>query len=152
MEIKIGEKIKKYRKEIGYTQKQLAEKCGLSEISIKKYETGNVTPSYESLNKVCSILNVELKDILSSEMYKASIGTNGEITFIDITPKAITNSIHFYVDSVRKESIEGGLLNHEKEIIFNMMVDMYISFYKNINKTSIHERMELIRDKIKNNL
>ena len=120
MEIKIGEKIKKYRKEKGYTQKQLAEKCGLSEISIKKYETGNVTPSYESLNKVCSILNVELKDILSSEMYKASIGTNGEITFIDITPEAITNSIHFYVDSVRKESIEGGLLNHEKEIIFNM--------------------------------
>ena len=85
-------------------------------------------------------------------MYKASIGTNGEITFIDITPEAITNSIHFYVDSVRKESIEGGLLNHEKEIIFNMMVDMYISFYKNINKTSIHERIELIRDKIKNNL
>lgn len=152
MEIKIGEKIKKYRKEKGYTQKQLAEKCGLSEISIKKYEIGNVTPSYESLNKVCSILNVELKDILSSEMYKASIGTNGEITFIDITPEAITNSIHFYVDSVRRESIEGGLLNHEKEIIFNMMVDMYISFYKNINKTSIHERMELIRDKIKNNL
>ena len=29
MEIKIGEKIKKYRKEKGYTQKQLAEKCGL---------------------------------------------------------------------------------------------------------------------------
>ena len=82
-------------------------------------------------------------------MYKASIGTNGEITFIDITPEAITNSIHFYVDSIRGESIEGGLLNHEKEIIFNMMVDMYISFYKNINKTSINERMELIRDKIK---
>ena len=42
MEIKIGEKIKKYRKEKGYTQKKIAEKCGLSEIYIKKYETGNV--------------------------------------------------------------------------------------------------------------
>ena len=40
----IGENIRYYRKEKGYTQKQLSELSGLALITIQQYESGNVRP------------------------------------------------------------------------------------------------------------
>ena len=39
-----GELIRKYHKMQGLTQSELAEKCGLTDSSIRNYELGNRTP------------------------------------------------------------------------------------------------------------
>ena len=45
----VGEKIRKFRINQGYTQKELAIMSGLSESAIRNYELGNRFPSSEQL-------------------------------------------------------------------------------------------------------
>ncbi len=53
-----GIKIKKLRKEKGYTLRQLAEKTGLSVGFLSKIEHCSSTPSYPALQKICFALDV----------------------------------------------------------------------------------------------
>lgn len=60
----VGDNIKKARKNAGLTQKELAEKCGAAEITIRQYESGKREPRNEQLMKIARLLNVELYDLL----------------------------------------------------------------------------------------
>lgn len=60
----IGEKIRRVRKERGYTQKQLAEKCKMYESQIRKYELGKANPKLETIEKIAVALNVAISDLL----------------------------------------------------------------------------------------
>lgn len=46
------------RKALGLTQTELAEKCGVSRISILRYETGLRTPSVTTAKRLASILGI----------------------------------------------------------------------------------------------
>ena len=70
-----GDLIKKLRKENGFTQQQLAEKSGISEISIRKYETYERTPKLETIKKLSNALNVPLstfvsEDVINKDFYR----------------------------------------------------------------------------------
>lgn len=54
-----GERIKNARKAVGLTQKQLAEMCGIAEITIRQYESDKRIPkSKELTEKIAAALNV----------------------------------------------------------------------------------------------
>jgi len=61
----IGEHIRLIRKTKKLTQKQVAEKCGMADSAIRKYESGTVTPKYETLERIASALEVPVSDILT---------------------------------------------------------------------------------------
>ena len=65
----IGEKIKKYRKEAGLTQKQLAEKINRKEITIRKYESGEREPRISIINDICEALNIPI-DEFGEELFE----------------------------------------------------------------------------------
>ena len=48
----IGEKIKKIRKESGITQKQLAQKLGVSQAAIVQFESEKSNPKIDTLKKI----------------------------------------------------------------------------------------------------
>ena len=48
----VGERIRNARKNAGLTQKQLGEKCGIAEPTIRRYELGKLNPKYETLQKI----------------------------------------------------------------------------------------------------
>lgn len=48
----IGEKIKKARTDAKMTQKELAEKCGMADSAIRKYESGKVVPKLDTIAKL----------------------------------------------------------------------------------------------------
>lgn len=52
----VGEKIKDIRLKHGYTQKELSEMSGVSEISIRKYEKGDRIPKIDKLNLIANAL------------------------------------------------------------------------------------------------
>ena len=54
----VGEKIRKYRIEAGYTQRELARMSRLSESAIRNYELGNRTPSPEQIEKIAASLKI----------------------------------------------------------------------------------------------
>lgn len=59
----VGETIKYWRTEKGITQKKLAEKSGVSEISIRKYEADARTPKIGTLRKIAKALDINASDI-----------------------------------------------------------------------------------------
>lgn len=69
----IGVKIKELRLRNGLTQKQLGEKCGIAEPTIRKYELGKLNPKIETIGKIAAALNVSVADIMGwsqfDEMY-----------------------------------------------------------------------------------
>ncbi len=56
--MKIGERLKKFRTAGGLSQKQLAEKSGMSEPAIRNYELGNRYPSDKQLEKIAGALGI----------------------------------------------------------------------------------------------
>lgn len=60
----IGERIKELRLENNLTQKKLAQMAEISEISIRKYESGDRIPKYDVIEKLSSIFNVQPDYIL----------------------------------------------------------------------------------------
>lgn len=61
----IGLKIKQRRKALNLTQLQLAEKVGLTESSISRYESGKIaTMPTSTVNKICSVLHIEPSELL----------------------------------------------------------------------------------------
>jgi len=63
--LNIGENIKKYRKASRLTQKELAEKIGVSTITIQNYENSRREPSIEKLNKIAKELGINASSLLS---------------------------------------------------------------------------------------
>ena len=63
-----GKKIKKIRLRRGFTQKQLAEKCDLSEPAIRNYELGNRIPSSKQVEKIAEALNVTAAELVVPEL------------------------------------------------------------------------------------
>lgn len=59
----LGENIKHYRKSKGYSQEKLANKTGLSKMSIRRYEAGERQPSIDSLKKIAAALECKISDI-----------------------------------------------------------------------------------------
>ena len=64
---KIGKFIKEKRKEKGLTQVELAEKIGVSNRSISKWENGNCLPDYSIINDLCKTLDITINELLSGE-------------------------------------------------------------------------------------
>ena len=58
MDLTIGEKIKKIRKEKGLTQQELADILGIAKTTVTMYETGNRYPHLGILKKICLIFDI----------------------------------------------------------------------------------------------
>lgn len=65
--MELNEKIKKYRKEAGLSQEDLASKIYVSRTLITKYESGSAFPTQENLEKIAITLNVKVEDLLSDK-------------------------------------------------------------------------------------
>lgn len=59
----VGDNIQRLRKERKLTQASLAKKANISEISIRKYESGDRAPKIETLIKIAEALDCEVSDI-----------------------------------------------------------------------------------------
>ncbi len=62
----IGEKIKYYRINKGFTQRKLADNIEKSIESIKKYEKGSINPPINVLKKIAATLEIEIDDLIST--------------------------------------------------------------------------------------
>ena len=64
---KIGNQIKKIRKEKGLSQAELAEKVGVSDKTISKWETGIALPNLMDVRLLCDALDIRIDNLLSQE-------------------------------------------------------------------------------------
>ena len=59
--------IKSRRKNLDMTQKQLAEKVGVTDVTISRYENGAREPSFTEFIKLCEVLGMKLEDFTGRE-------------------------------------------------------------------------------------
>ena len=65
---KIGKFIASKRKEHGLTQSQLAEKLGITDKAVSKWETGKSLPDLSLFTPLCSLLDITLNELLLGEV------------------------------------------------------------------------------------
>lgn len=64
---KIGKFIAKCRKENGYTQASLAEKLGITDRAVSKWETGKNMPDASIMLELCGLLKINVNELLTGE-------------------------------------------------------------------------------------
>ena len=83
---KIGIYIAGKRKEAGMTQKQLAEKLGMSDKSVSKWERGICLPDVSVYMELCDILGISINEFLAGEDIAAeNVVRQSEENLIEIT-------------------------------------------------------------------
>ena len=66
-QVKIGKFIASCRKEQGMTQAALAEKLGITDRAVSKWETGKSLPDSGIMLELCSFLGINVNELLSGE-------------------------------------------------------------------------------------
>jgi len=59
--------LRRIRKQNNLTQEQLANKSGISRISIVRYESGESEPNLSNITKLCKALSVTVSDLISED-------------------------------------------------------------------------------------
>lgn len=91
--VKIGKYIAGKRKKLGMTQRQLAEKLGMSDKSVSKWERGICLPDVSVYSELCLILCISINEFLAGE----------DIAQENIVQKSEENIIVVAVDSENKQ-------------------------------------------------
>ena len=81
-QVKIGKFIAACRKKANFTQMQLAEKLGITDRAVSKWETGKTLPDSSIMLELCSILGITVNDLLS-----------GEVVSVDNYSKKLENNL-----------------------------------------------------------
>ena len=66
-QIKIGRFIAECRRSVGLTQMQLAEKLGITDKAVSKWERGIAMPDTSIMLELCDILGISVNELLSGE-------------------------------------------------------------------------------------
>ena len=99
----IGENIKIHRKNKGLTQKQLADKIGVSEITVRRYEKNNNIPNVAIIDKFAAALEISVFELLDNNYDKAEYELlNGLSNGCD----NLLNLVSSFEDSAKEESIK----------------------------------------------
>ena len=99
----IGENIKIHRKNKGLTQKQLADKIGVSEITVRRYEKNNNIPNVAIIDKFAAALEISVFELLDNKYDKAEYELlNGLSNGCDNLLNLVSN----FEDSAKEESIK----------------------------------------------
>ena len=73
MGVFFGDRIRNARKAAGLTQRQLADRLGVSNTSISNWEKGLSRPDADMIQKLCSVLHLQANDFYG--MQKAPAGS-----------------------------------------------------------------------------
>ena len=83
---KIGNFIKKIRTEQNLTQKDLADRLGVTYQAVSKWENGKNVPDIAILKKITEEFNVNIDEILNGEKNEKKIENTKENLWIRIIP------------------------------------------------------------------
>lgn len=97
----IGDRIKRARLNSNLTQKQLGDACGMADSAIRKYESGKVTPKFETIKKISVVLGVDPYYIQTGIDFRAAfenVKTVNKSTLIESMIKFLKSNGELYGD------------------------------------------------------
>lgn len=118
--IKIGKYIAGKRKGLGLTQRQLAEKLGMSDKSVSKWERGICLPDVSIYSELCRILGISLNEFFAGE----------DIVHEDLIQKSEENIIGIAAESKRKQNLLKAIICLLLAISILAIIFISISVYR----------------------
>ena len=94
-QVKIGSFIKEIRKEKGLTQEQLAEKLGVSQKSVSRWETGKTMPDYSLLPNICETLEINVAELLGAEKIAGDSVPKKQVTAMAMNMISLVNNKNY---------------------------------------------------------
>lgn len=95
----LGSNIRKIRKEVGWTQADLAEKTGISVPFMTQIELGRKSASLEVVQNIAAALNISYKQLFEENI----AASNQEKTNLSLLEQNITSSV---VKKIHEEFIK----------------------------------------------
>lgn len=83
-QILIGKFIALKRKEKNLTQEQLAEKLGISNKTISKWETGKCMPDYSIVKNLCEELGITIAELMDGKVSENNVSSLREEQILDL--------------------------------------------------------------------
>ena len=77
----IGLAIKSLRKQKGISQKELAERCGISVNALCQIELNNTFPQKSTIHKICQVLEIPVSYLLFFSISEEDIPDDKKMTF-----------------------------------------------------------------------
>ena len=112
--------IAKKRKEKNLTQEQLAERLGVSNKTVSKWENGKCMPDYTVVESLCKELNITLSELLAGKETDA----NGEKLYTEDQVKLLLHQTE-QIKNEKKKNITTGV---QTGITFGTALAMIISY------------------------
>ena len=100
---KTGALIAQIRKENGLTQKQLADKIGVSNATISKWETAKGFPDISLLEPLADALNISVSEILAGEKLESTEKSDdllSDLVDISLTEQNRKTRIHNWIVAI----------------------------------------------------
>ena len=108
-----GKKLQQIRKAKGLTQEKLAELAGVHEKHISKLELGTYKPSFDTLNKVLTALDLKIDEV-GLNLEKVSVNDNPfYIKSVQILNSANDEELEFYYSLLKTAQKGVGILKGE---------------------------------------
>lgn len=130
----VGGRIKKYRLEKGLTQKELAQKCGMFDSAIRRYELGTQNPKKETIERIATALEIPstallLPDAPTKEMIEtaisnavagvgkssASVSTSSSAVDIDKIVDRVSTSLFAGASAIPKDFLQSIYFNDQPD-------------------------------------
>ena len=133
----VGDRIRYFRKDRKMTQDKLAELTGIHPVSIRKYETNKMQPQIEQIERIASVLDVNVSAIVGYNTKPAVVRTVGDLTgVLMMLYKAhilmIIGKPTFNDEDVNKEDFDplAGMDPQKMLIMLNPMLSSYFDVAK----------------------
>lgn len=144
-----SDKLKRARKAANLTQKELAEKTGVSQNSINSYELGRRMPSNENLSKLSAFFETDEKLFLSDEYIYPT--PEEMIVYNNNVFEKIQSELNRIIKSsnrMKQHTFDFGSEETENYILDgftnkNYLIKILLSFYKDYNHLHRIETMEM---------
>lgn len=126
--MKVGEKIKKLRKQHGLTLVQLGELINLKKSTVSKYENGEINIPSDKLEKIARVLD-------TSPQYLLGFDENIEVVDIDILNEEQKKELDIILSTNNIMFFKGTKANKENyELLKNSIAKVYIKMLKDNNE------------------
>ena len=93
--MQLGSNIRFYRKKKAVTQEKLAERLGVTDKSVSRWENGKTMPDISLFKPLCKELNITINELLSGEKLDG-------LNYQDKLEENITNAIDLSAKKIEK--------------------------------------------------
>ena len=125
----LGEKLKKARAELGYTQTDLANQAGMCLQSVVNYEKNRVVPRPSTLHRLAEVLHVSTRYLSDNDCNEPLTDIEQDLFFQDAQEQyrnLMRQSTPVLASDCKAMFSRQDLPQHQKDALFQAVKDAYL--------------------------